>query len=330
LRFTLAAMASPGRNINLAESRLESSRNFATKLWNAARYAEMNGCALAPAYDPRSAKLTVNRWIAGATRSCAAEATAALEAFRFDEAAHQLYHFVWGTFCDWYLEFSKPILQGGEDAARAETRQTTGWVLAQILRLMHPIMPFISEELRRELGGAGMLMVEPWPDLAPELHDPAAAAEMDWVVEAIAAIRAIRAEMNVPPAAKVPLLVKDAEPEITARLDRHRDHFRGLARVEDITLSETVPSGSVPAIVPGATLILRLGEVVDLAKEKARLGKEIGRLDADLAKFAAKLANPAFLSKAKPEVIDEQREREGDARRDRDRLQAAYERLDAV
>ncbi|HEX3538400.1 MAG TPA: valine--tRNA ligase [Stellaceae bacterium] len=332
LRFTLAALASPGRNINLAESRLESSRNFATKLWNAARYAEMNGCALAPAYDPRGARLTVNRWIAGATRDCAAGVTAALEAFRFDEAAHQLYHFIWGTFCDWYLEFSKPILQGAEDAARAETQQTTGWVLAQILRLLHPITPFVSEELWAELGGGelGMLMVEPWPDLPPELHDPGAAAEMDWVVEAIGAIRAIRAEMNVPPAAKVPLLVKDAEPEMTGRLERHRDHFERLARIEGISPIDAVPAGSVPAVVPGATLILRLGEVVDLAREKVRLKKEIGRLEGDLAKFAAKLANPAFLSKAKPEVIDEQREREADARRDRDRLQAAYERLEAV
>jgi valyl-tRNA synthetase len=332
LRFTLAALASPGRNINLAESRLESSRNFATKLWNAARYAEMNSCSLAPDYDPGSATLTVNRWIAGATRDCAAAVTAALEAFRFDEAAHQLYHFVWGTFCDWYLEFSKPILQGGEDAARAETQQTTGWVLAQILRLLHPITPFISEELWYELGGGklGMLMVEPWPDLPPELHDPAAAAEMDWVVEAITAIRAIRAEMNVPAGAKVPLLVKDAEAEMTARLERHRDHFERLARIDGISPTDMVTAGSVPAVVPGATLILRLGEVVDLGKEKARLGKEIGRLDADLAKFAAKLANPAFLSKAKPEVIDEQREREADARRDRERLQAAYERLEAV
>ena len=332
LRFTLAALASPGRNINLAESRLESSRNFATKLWNAARYAEMNGCALAPDYDPRASTLTVNRWIAGATRDCAAAVTTALEAFRFDEAAHQLYHFVWGTFCDWYLEFSKPILQSADQAARTETQQTTGWVLAQILRLLHPIMPFISEELWHELGGAkaGLLMVEPWPELPPDLYDPAAAAEMDWVVEAVSAIRAIRAEMNVPAAAKVPLLIKDAEPETAARLERHRDHFLGLARVDGIAPSETVPPGSVPAVVPGATLILRLGEIVDLAKEKARLGKEIGRLDGDLAKFAAKLANPSFLSKAKPEVIDEQREREADTRRDRDRLQAAYERLQAI
>jgi len=332
LRFTLAALASPGRDIKLAESRVESSRNFATKLWNAARYAEMNGCGLAPGFDPRNCKLTVNRWIAGATRDCAMTVTISLENFRFDEAAHRLYHFIWGSFCDWYLEFTKPILQGEEAAAQAETRAMTAWVLQQIVHLMHPIAPFITEEVWHQLAGegAGFLMSAPWPDLPPDLHDPAAAAEMDWVVAAISAIRAVRTEVNVPAGARVPLLVKDADTAAAARLGRHADHFVRLARVEDIASVEMVPEGSVPAVVPGATLILRLGEVVDLGREKTRLAKEIGRLDADLAKFAGKLANPAFLSKAKPEVIEEQREREADIRRDRDRLKAAYDRLETV
>ena len=161
LRFTLAALASPSRDIKLAESRVESSRNFATKLWNAARYAEMNGCAPVPGFDPRSCRLTVNRWIAGATRECAAAVTAALEAFRFDEAAHHLYHFLWGTFCDWYLEFTKPILQGQDADARRETQAATAWVLAQIVHLLHPVMPFITEELWGQFGGekAGKLML---------------------------------------------------------------------------------------------------------------------------------------------------------------------------
>ncbi len=332
LRFTLAALASPGRDIKLAESRVESSRNFATKLWNAARYAEMNDCALVAGFDPRGCKLTVNRWIAGATRDCAVAVTTALENFRFDEASHRLYHFVWGTFCDWYLEFTKPILQGEEAAAQTETRAMTAWVLQQIVHLLHPIMPFITEEVWRQLAGedAGVLIAAPWPDLPPDLHDPAAAAEMDWVVAAISAIRAVRSEINVPAAARVPLLVRDAEPDAVARLARHREHFLGLARVEEITAVDAVPAGSVPAVVPGATLILPLGDIVDLGREKTRLAKEIGRLDADLAKLAGKLANPAFLAKAKTEVVDEQREREADIRRDRDRLKAAYDRLEAV
>src|SRR5438067_324738 len=332
LRFTLAALASPGRDIKLAESRVESSRNFATKLWNAARYAEMNGCAPVAGFDPRSCRLTVNRWIAGATRDCGAAVTAALEAYRFDEAAHRLYHFVWGTFCDWYLEFTKPILQGEDPDGRRETQATTAWVLGQIVHLLHPVMPFITEELWPQIGGEkrGMLMVSNWPDLPPDLHDPHAAAEMEWVVAAISAIRAIRTEVNVPAGARVPLLVKDADAAALARLKHHREHFLRLARVEDITPVEAVPAGGVASVVEGTTLILRLGEVVDLAREKARLAKEIGRLDADIAKLATKLANPAFVSKAKPEVVDEQREREADARRDRDRLKAAYDRLEAV
>jgi valyl-tRNA synthetase len=331
LRFTLAALASPGRDIKLAESRVEGSRNFATKLWNAARYAEINGCALVPGFDPRHCRLTVNRWIAGATRDCAAAVTAALEAFRFDEAANRLYHFVWGSFCDWYLEFSKPILAGEDAAAGAETRATTAWVLAQTLHLLHPIMPFISEEVWRYVADedAGMLILSRWPDLPPELHDPDAAAEMDWVVAAISALRAIRTEMAVPPAAGLPLLVKDADMANERRLERHREHFLRLARLSDIAAADAIPAGGVAAVVEGTTLILRVGDVIDFGREKARLAKEIGRLDADLAKMSQKLANPAFLAKAKPEIVDEQRERESDARRDRDRLRAVYDRIAA-
>ncbi|HEX3863375.1 MAG TPA: valine--tRNA ligase [Stellaceae bacterium] len=330
LRFTLASLASPGRDIKLAESRVESSRNFATKLWNAARYAEMSGCALVPGFDPLACRLTVNRWIAGATRDCAVAVTGALEAYRFDEAAHLLYHFLWGTFCDWYLEFTKPILQGEDVAARAETQATTAWALTQTLHLLHPLMPFITEEVWQQSAGAGgMLITAPWPGLAADLRDADAAAEMDWVVAAISAIRAIRTEVNVPAGARLPLLVKDADAAAATRLDRHREHFVRLARVEAIEIVETVPAGGVAAVVDGATLILRVGDVIDLGQERARLTKEIKRLDGDLAKFAGKLTNPAFLAKAKAEIIEEQREREADTRRDRDRLQAVYDRIAA-
>jgi valyl-tRNA synthetase len=334
VRFTLAGLASPGRDINLSEKRVEGGRNFATKLWNAARYAEMNGCApfseaMPPGFDPRQCRLTVNRWIAGATRACAAGVTEALEAFRFDEAAHLLYHFIWGTFCDWYVEFTKPILAGDDAAARTETQAATAWTLAQALRLLHPLMPFLTEELWRECGGEGMLIAASWPDLPPDLHDPDAAAEMDWVVAAISTVRAIRTEVSVPPATRLPLFIRDADAAAAGRIERHREHLLRLARLSDIAASGSVPAGGLAAVIDGATLILRVGDIIDLAKEKARLAKEIGRLDGDLRKFAAKLANPAFLAKAKPEVIDEQREREADARRDRDRLQAAYDRIAA-
>jgi valyl-tRNA synthetase len=239
---------------------------------------------------------------------------------------------VWGTFCDWYLEFTKPILQGGDAAARSETQAATAWVLGRIIHLLHPIMPFITEEVWEHLAGtaADMLIVAPWPDFLCEPDDPDASAEMEWVVQAISAIRALRAEMNVPPAARVPLLIKDGEPVAVQRIKRHREHFIRLARVDGFEATASVPAGGIQTMVEGATLILSLGAVVDLAREKARLGKEIGKLDDELTKIAAKLGNPAFLAKAKAEVVEEQREREADASRDRARLKAAHDRLTAI
>ena len=331
LRFTLAALAAPGRDIKLAESRVEGYRNFATKLWNAARYAEMNTCALVADFTPAQCRLTVNRWIATAASDCGAAVTAALDAYRFDEAANLLYQFVWGTFCDWYLEFTKPILQG-DDSARAETRATTAWILGRIVHLLHPIMPFITEEIWQNLSreGEGLLLTAPWPEFSREAHDLAASAEMEWVVQAISAIRALRAEMNIPPAARLPLLIKDAEPSVAERIERHREHFMRLARVERFEPVVTVPAGGIQTVVGGTVLILSVGDVVDLAREKARLGKEIERLDSELRKIAAKLDNPNFLAKAKPEVVEEQRDRETDVSRDRDRLKLAYARLMAT
>ncbi|HEV7996113.1 MAG TPA: valine--tRNA ligase [Stellaceae bacterium] len=332
LRFTLAALAAPGRDIKLAEARVEGYRNFATKLWNAARYAQLNGCAPVDGFSPARARLTVNRWIAAELADCIAAVTLSLDTYRFDEAANRLYQFVWGTFCDWYIEFSKPILQGEDRAARAETQAMTAWVLGQVLRLLHPVMPFITEELWQYFAGedAGLLIAASWPELSPDMADRAAAAEIEWVVAAISAIRAVRVEVNVPPGSRVPLLVKDAEPAAAERLERHREHFIRLARVERIERVETIPTGSVQAMVEGATLILPLGDIVDLDREKARLAKEIGRLDAEIAKIGAKLGNPNFVAKAKPEVVEEQRLREAEAGRDRDRLHAAFDRLAAV
>jgi valyl-tRNA synthetase len=329
LRFTLAALAAPGRDIKLAESRVEGYRNFVTKLWNAARYAEMYDCALEVDFDPAACASTENRWIAGAVSHCAIAVTAALDAYRFDDAANRLYQFVWGTFCDWYIELTKPILQGEDSAAKNEVRATTASVLARIVHLLHPLMPFVTEELWRHLAGdaAGTLLTGAWPE--PSEPDAAAAAEMDWTVAAISAIRGARSEMNVPPGAYVPYAVKDLDGAAAARFERNCDHLLRLARVTPVAVT-AVATGAVPVVVEGATFLLDLGDVVDLGKEKARLGREIAKFDSELAKFAAKLGNAGFLAKAKPEVIEEQREREADVRRDRDRLQAAYERLGAV
>jgi valyl-tRNA synthetase len=341
LRFTLTALAAPGRDIKLSESRVEGYRNFATKLWNAARYAQINDCALVSDFAPADCRLTVNRWIMSAAADCAAAVMTALDTYRFDEAANRLYQFVWGTFCDWYLEFTKPILQGEDLAGRSETQATTAWTLGQIVHLLHPIMPFITEEIWEHLAGeaAGMLITAPWPEIPPDTCDLDASAEMEWVVRAIAPIRALRAEMNVPPTSRVPLLIKDAEAVAEKRIQRHREHFTRLARVDlgspflpgaQVTTTAAPLHGSRSLVVEGATLILSLGDVVDLPREKARLGKEISKLDAELAKIGAKLANPGFLAKARTEVVEEQREREADVARDRDRLKAAYDRLVAT
>jgi valyl-tRNA synthetase len=208
----------------------------------------------------------------------------------------------------------------------------TAWVLGRIVHMLHPVMPFVTEEVWENLAGpdAGLLLTSLWPDFATELTDPAASVEMEWVVQAISALRALRAELSISPATRIPLLVKDAEPLAAERIERHREHFMRLARVDGFEPVAKVPAGGIQAIVDGATLILGLGDVVDLAGEKARLGKEISRLDAELAKIAAKLANPGFLAKARAEVVEEQREREADVLRDRNRLKTAYDRLAAT
>jgi valyl-tRNA synthetase len=331
LRFTLAALAAPGRDIKLAESRVEGYRNFATKLWNAARYALLNDCRPAAGFAPAGCRLAVNRWIVGATCECAQAVAAALDAYRFDEASSRLYQFVWGSFCDWYLEFTKPVLAGTDAAAKAETQAATAWALAQILRLLHPIMPFVTEEVWQALAGeqAELLMLSAWPELPADLVDRKAAAEMEWVVSAIATIRAARSETGVPAAARLPLLLKDADAVALERLDRHREPVMRLARLDRIEPVGAVPAGSIQAVVEAATLVLPVGDVVDLGRERARLQKEIGRLDGEIKKLAAKLANPDFLARARPEIVEEQREREAEATRDRARLQAAYERLPA-
>jgi valyl-tRNA synthetase len=330
LRFTLTALAAQGRDIKLAESRVEGYRNFATKLWNAARYAEMNGCAYVQGFDPASCRLTVNRWIIGELAEAGRRAGDAIEAFKFNEAANALYQFTWGSFCDWYIEFSKPILLGTDEAAKAETRAVTAWVLGEIVHLLHPTMPFISEEIWENLAGpeAGRLITARWPSHPAAIADADARAEMDWVVRLISAVRTVRVEMNVPAAAQIPLRLKDAAPESLRRLATHRDLILRLARLDSAEpLTGEVPKGAVQAVLDEATIMLPLGSVIDLAQERARLAKEITRLDGEVEKIAKKLGNEQFLAKAKPEVVEEQRERSAEAEQTRDRLRAAMERL---
>ena len=332
LRFTLTAMAAQGRDIKLAVSRVEGYRNFATKLWNAARYTQMNGVAPVPGFKPVGLTQTVNRWIVGALAEAAKKVGESIDAYKFNEAANTAYAFTWGTFCDWYLEFTKPILNGTDEAAIAETRATTAWVLDEILHMLHPLMPFITEELWEQLSAdrANRLISARWPEHGAELIDPAARDEMDWVVRAISSVRSMRSEMNVPPAAQIELKLKDAGPESLKRLDTHRDLILRMGRLASAEpLSGPVPKSAVQAVLDEATLILPLEGIVDLDKERARLTKEIEKLSGEIKKIDAKLSNEQFVAKAPEEVIEEQRDRRDTAEQARDKLQKALEMLAA-
>lgn len=334
LRFTLTALAVQGRDLRLATGRVEGYRNFATKLWNAARFCQMNGCRPVDGFDPASCRQTVNRWIVGKLAMATTEVTTAIDEFKFNDAASALYHFTWGTFCDWYLEFTKPILQGdaADAAARAETQAVTAWVLDQILHLLHPIMPFITEELWRHLGDrSGMLIASKWPTFSDGVLDVEAAGEMDWVVRLVSQIRAIRSEMHVPPGARIPLLLKGAGDKARERLAAHMDLVTGLARLSSAEIIDgEIPKGALQDILDEATIVLPIAGVIDVAQEKARLAKEIARLDGEVAKFEKKLSNDGFLSKAPSEVIEEQREKCAEAVVAREKLGAAHKRLAAL
>ncbi len=335
LRFTLAALAAQGRDIKLAPARVEGYRNFVTKLWNAARYAEMNGCAAVAGFDPAAAKLTVNRWIVGEAAACERAVSEALGEYRFNDAAGAIYHFTWHSFCDWYLEFTKPILNGGDELAAIETRATTAWVLEQILHVAHPFMPFVTEELWTTLapeGGAraSMLVTAPWPQLGPALEDAAARDEMGWVVRLISAVRGVRTEMNVPAGAKIPLAFAGASDMTASRVATHRELIERLARVTDLAPVATPPKGALQIVVDEATFLLPLAGVIDVAAEKTRLARERDKVAAEIAKIDKKLGNESFVSRAPVEVVEEQRERRAEYEATRARLAEALERLASV
>jgi valyl-tRNA synthetase len=322
LRFTLAAMAAQGRDIKLAVNRVEGYRNFATKLWNASRFAEMNGCVLRADYRPEGATETLNRWALGEAARAVAEVTAALEAYRFNDAAAAAYRFVWNIFCDWYLELAKPVLQGEgvQAAAKAETQGTVAFLIDQIAKLLHPFMPFLTEELWAIKGegfseSRGLLALASWPDLAA-LNDAESEAEVGWLVDLVSEIRSARSETSVPAAAQIPLVVVGADADLRARATRWGDTLVRLARLSEVRFEASAPKNSVQLLVRGSVAALPLEGIVDLAAEVARLKKEAAKAGAEIAKIEAKLGNADFLARAPDEVVDEQRERrDGEAAR---------------
>ncbi|MEA2977783.1 MAG: valyl-tRNA synthetase [Alphaproteobacteria bacterium] len=327
LRFTLAAMAAQGRDIKLSPQRVEGYRNFATKLWNASRFAEMNGCARVESFDPKTAKETLNRWIAHETAKAAREITAAIEAYKFNDAAAAVYRFVWNIYCDWYLELSKPVLTGPDGAAKSETQAMVAWARDEILKLLHPFMPFITEELWGVTAQRqALLALAPWPNLAG-LEDAKAEAEIGWVIDLVNAIRSVRSEMNVPSATQFPLLLCGASAETKTRAGRWSEFLQRLARVANIEFAEAPPPGSVQLLVRGELAALPLKGLIDLDAERARLEKEMVKVLADISRVDAKLSNADFVARAPEEVVDTERERREEAEGRRAKILEALERL---
>jgi valyl-tRNA synthetase len=331
LRLTLAAMAAQGRDIKLSTQRVEGYRNFATKLWNACRFAEMNQCATVPGFDPSSAKETLNRWIAHETAKAAREITEAIEEYKFNEAAGAAYRFVWNIFCDWYVELAKPLLQGADGPAKDETRAMTAWARDEILKLLHPFTPFVTEELWQVTAEGGpardsLLALAQWPKHAA-LDDAQAEAEIGWVVDLVTAIRSVRAEMNITVTTEVAVVLVGASAATQARAGRWADTMRRLARLSDISFAAVAPPGAVQVIVRGEVAALPLKGVIDFAAERTRLEKERSRADSDIARVDAKLGNPQFVARAAEEVVEGEREKREEAEQRRAKILEALARL---
>ena len=330
LRFTIAALAGPGRDIKLGRKLVESQRSFVTKLWNAARFCEMNAIVPDASFTPAQATRPLTRWILAGAADAVAEATAALEAYRFDEYASAVYRFTWNLFCDWFLELAKPALAASEGEEAVEVRRTAAHVLGLILRLLHPVMPFVTEEVwdRFGYGASYSLIRSEWPDTFAVEGSAAARDEVGWVVRLIGEVRTVRSEMNVPPGQRSPVLLKDALPETLARGERWLEAIGRMARASEFrALDGEVPRGSAQTVLGEATVVLPLAGLIDLEAERARLGRERDKLLAEAEKTARKLDNPDFVARAREEVVTENRERLAAAREDVARVDAALARL---
>lgn len=344
VRFTLCALAGPGRDIKLAKQRIEGYRAFATKIWNASRFCEMNGIAPRTDFDPSSARLPLSRWILDAANNAVAEANAALEAFRFDDYAGACYRFTWNTFCDWFLEFAKPVLNGPDGVDKDEVKGAAQHVLGTILRMLHPVMPFLTEELwhRMGYGAEGSLIRAAWPEAVSVADAEQARVEYGWVVSLISDIRSARSELNVPPSAVLPFAeavnASDQHDGLARRdeaFERNLPLIERLARVKigapdafwDRGAAVRAAGASIQIVNGGQTYLLQLGDSIDLAAERARLAKERARIAAEAQKIEAKLGNETFVSRAPEEVVEENRERLAAAKVEMARLDAAMARI---
>ena len=338
VRLTLTAMAAQGRDIKLSKQRVAGYRNFGTKLWNAARFTQMNECALFEGddFDPLKVEFTINKWIVGEVAECAAAVEREMEAYRFNEAAGAIYKFTWNVFCDWYLELMKPILNGDDQSAITETRKTAAWTLQQIIHILHPFMPFITEALWKDISefgsdnGAGLLCNREWPRFGPEAQSEDAKEEIDWVIRLVTSIRSTRADLNVPAGAKPNAVLAEASKETKDRARRYDDVIERLARLDNLAIAAETPMDAVSIVHDEASLGLSVAEFIDLDAERARLSKEIEKLSKEIDGIDRKLANEQFLAKAPAEVVEEQRARQEEAKSVKARLQDALNTLTEI
>lgn len=327
LRFFMAAMETQGRDINVSEARIQGYRNFATKLWNSARFGEMNECALPAGFDENGVKHPVNRWIVAKVKEATVELTENLDNFRFSDAANTVYQFVWGAFCDWYIEMIKPILYGSNEEEKAETRAAFAWVLNRILVILHPFMPFITSELWNNTGTRSERLINAsWPK--NESFDTAAIGDIDWVIELIGSIRSLRAEMNLPAGAKLTVLLKGANADSLAHLLRFKPIICSLARLEDICgYEDEITPDMVQSVFREASLLIPLKGVVDFAAERERLQKELAGLEQNLAGYERKLSNPSFVERAPAAVVEEEKRRRAEALENKAKVEEALARI---
>ncbi len=337
LRFTLTLLAAQGRDVKISPARVETQRNFTTKLWNAAKFCEMNECVLAPDYKPEENKHILNKWIVSELACLSRRVSDSLDAFSFNDVASHLYHFTWGTFCDWYIEFTKPLLNGSDENIKKEVRETTGWVLDQLLLLLNPVMPFLTEELHTNLLGKettekdDWLQTKTWPEFEDRIINETASAEINWIVRLISDIRSVRSDMNVPAAAQIKMLLKGASAVNKERLKTHNDIIRRLARLESAEVSEEAPQkGAIQIVLDEANIILPIADVIDIGQERTRLEKEIEKVTKNIEKISKMLSNPGFLAKAPEKVVEEQRETMQNAENVRQKLNQALKQIEAA
>lgn len=331
LRFSLAAQVAQGRNIRLSEPRIEGYRNFGTKLWNAANFCQLKGCAPVAGFDPLSCKQTVNKWIVGETAKASALVTSAIEAYRFNEAADAAYKFSRRQYCDWYVELIKPIFDGDDADATAETKACAAWAFDQILKMLHPFMPFITEELWSQTVGDtkrdGFLMAAEWPDMGDDYINTQAETDITWLIDLITEVRSVRTEMNIPPSKKAKMVLVGASEETISRMGTYKEALERMARMESWETADAAPKGAIQAVVGETTIAMPLEGLIDLDAERARLTKDTEKVEIEIKKIDGKLANKNFTDRAPAHVVEEQHTRRTAFMLELEKLQEALDNL---